>query len=67
MAYRVPVDNIRIASRASQGVRVFRTAESESVISAERISEPEDDEDAGETPPSGVDDSSSAESDGSES
>ncbi len=41
---RVPVDNIRIASRASKGVRVFRTAKDESVVSVERISEPEEEE-----------------------
>lgn len=41
---RVPVDNIRFASRASKGVRVFRTADEESVVSVERISEPEEDE-----------------------
>lgn len=41
---RVPVDNIRIASRASKGVRVFRTADEEAVVSVERISEPEEDE-----------------------
>ena len=41
---RVPVDNIRIASRASKGVRVFRTAKDESVVSVESISEPEEEE-----------------------
>jgi len=41
---RVPVDGIRFASRASKGVRVFRTAEGERVVSVERISEPESDE-----------------------
>ena len=46
---RVPVDNIRIASRASKGVRVFRTAEDEAVVSVERISEPEEDEEADES------------------
>lgn len=40
---RVPVDNIRIASRASKGVTVFKTAEDENVVSVERISEPEED------------------------
>ncbi|MEL7273847.1 MAG: DNA gyrase subunit A [Pseudomonadota bacterium] len=39
---RVPVDNIRFASRASKGVRVFRTAEGESVVSVERVSETEE-------------------------
>ncbi len=45
---RVPVDNIRIASRASKGVRVFRTANDESVVSVESISEPEEEEEADE-------------------
>jgi DNA gyrase subunit A len=44
---RVPVEGIRFAKRASKGVRVFKTAEGEKVVSVERISEPEDDE--GET------------------
>ena len=43
---RVPVDNVRIASRASKGVTIFRTGEDENVVSVERISEPEDDGDA---------------------
>ncbi len=42
---RVPVDGIRIASRATKGVTVFNTAEGEKVVSVERISEPETDED----------------------
>ncbi|MEP1208003.1 MAG: DNA gyrase subunit A [Rhizobiaceae bacterium] len=46
---RVPVDNIRIASRASKGVRVFRTAKDEAVVSVERISEPEEEEEADES------------------
>ncbi|MFD0917921.1 DNA gyrase subunit A [Pseudahrensia aquimaris] len=41
---RVPVDNIRIASRASKGVTVFKTAPDEQVVSVERISEPEEDD-----------------------
>ena len=44
---RVPVEGIRFAKRASKGVRVFKTAEGEKVVSVERISEPEDDD--GET------------------
>jgi DNA gyrase subunit A len=36
---RVPVDGIRFTSRASKGVRVFRTAEGEKVVAVERISE----------------------------
>ncbi len=34
---RVPVDNIRIASRISKGVRVFRTTGGENVVSVEKI------------------------------
>ncbi|MCO5059092.1 MAG: DNA gyrase subunit A [Rhizobiaceae bacterium] len=48
---RVPVDGIRIASRATKGVTIFNTAEGERVVSVERISEPQDDgddNDAGE-------------------
>ena len=36
---RVPVEGIRIASRASKGVRVFRTGPDEEVVSVERISD----------------------------
>jgi DNA gyrase subunit A len=43
---RVPVDGIRITSRASKGVRVFSTAEGERVVSVERLSE-EGDENGG--------------------
>lgn len=42
---RVPVDGIRIAGRATQGVTVLSTAKDEKVVSVERISEPEPDED----------------------
>ena len=52
---RVPVHNperpeksIRIASRATKGVTIFNTADGEKVVSVERISEPESDEDVGE-------------------
>ncbi len=41
---RVPVEGIRIAGRATQGVIVFDTAEGEKVVSVERISEGEEDE-----------------------
>jgi DNA gyrase subunit A len=44
---RCPVDGIRVAGRAAQGVIVFDTAEQERVVSVERISEPEGEE--GET------------------
>ncbi|WP_411035495.1 DNA gyrase subunit A [Shinella sp. BYT-45] len=43
---RVPVDGIRIASRATKGVTIFSTARDEKVVSVERISEPEGEEDA---------------------
>jgi DNA gyrase subunit A len=36
---RCPVDGIRIAGRATQGVIVFDTAEDEKVVSVERLSE----------------------------
>ncbi|MCZ3378649.1 MULTISPECIES: DNA gyrase subunit A [unclassified Rhizobium] len=42
---RVPVGGIRIASRATKGVTIFSTAKDEKVVSVERISEPEGDED----------------------
>jgi DNA gyrase subunit A len=48
---RVPVDDVRIAGRNTQGVRIFRTDEGEKVVSVERI--PEDgngDNGSGEAP-----------------
>jgi DNA gyrase subunit A len=36
---RCPVDDVRIAGRNVQGVRIFRTDEDEKVVSVERISE----------------------------
>jgi DNA gyrase subunit A len=36
---RCPVDDIRIAGRNTQGVRIFRTDSEERVVSVERISE----------------------------
>ncbi|TNM62000.1 DNA gyrase subunit A [Aliirhizobium smilacinae] len=44
---RVPVDGIRIASRATKGVTIFSTAKDEKVVSVERISEPEGEEENG--------------------
>jgi DNA gyrase subunit A len=41
---RVPVGGIRIASRATKGVTIFNTAEGEKVVSVERISEPQGDD-----------------------
>ena len=45
---RVPVDGIRIASRATKGVTIFSTAKDEKVVSVERISEPEGDDEVEE-------------------
>jgi DNA gyrase subunit A len=42
---RVPVAGIRIASRATKGVTIFSTAKDEKVVSVERISEPEGEDD----------------------
>ena len=36
---RCPVDDVRIAARSAQGVRIFKTDESEKVVSVERIPE----------------------------
>jgi DNA gyrase subunit A len=41
---RVPVNGIRIASRATKGVTIFSTSKNEKVVSVERISEPGEDE-----------------------
>ncbi len=49
---RVPIDGIRIAGRSTQGVTVFKTGDGESVVSVERVtdvdSEDDDDLDADE-------------------
>jgi DNA gyrase subunit A len=42
---RCPVDGIRQAGRNTQGVIVFSTAEGEKVVSVERVSEVDDEED----------------------
>ena len=47
---RVPVGNIRIASRATKGVTIFNTADGEKVVSVERISEPQGDDVADDQP-----------------
>ncbi|MFZ2100436.1 MAG: DNA gyrase subunit A, partial [Oricola sp.] len=39
---RVPVNGIRMASRATKGVTIFHTAEGERVVSVDRIREPEE-------------------------
>ncbi len=41
---RVPVEGIRLASRATKGVTIFSTAKDEKVVSVERITEPDGDE-----------------------
>jgi DNA gyrase subunit A len=46
---RVPVDDVRIAGRNTQGVRIFKTSESEKVVSVERVPE----EGNGEAAPDG--------------
>ena len=51
---RVPVDGIRVASRATKGVTIFNTAEGEKVVSVERISEPQGEEEGDEAPAEAV-------------
>ncbi|OCW58788.1 DNA gyrase subunit A [Hoeflea olei] len=41
---RVPVNGIRLASRATKGVTIFSTGKDERVVSVDRISEPEPEE-----------------------
>ena len=63
---RVPVHDIRFASRATKGVTIFNTAEGEKVVSVERISEPQGEDEASDG--EAVEGSDAvAESDGSES
>jgi DNA gyrase subunit A len=45
---RMPINDIRIAGRGTQGVTLFRTAEGEHVVSVERLSEEADEN--GEAP-----------------
>lgn len=45
---RVPVEGIRFASRATKGVTIFNTADGEKVVSVERISEPQGEDEADE-------------------
>ncbi len=40
---RSPVDDVRIAGRRTQGVKLFATAESERVVSAARLADPSED------------------------
>jgi DNA gyrase subunit A len=44
----MPIDDIRIIGRGTQGVIVFSTAEDEKVVSVERLSEEDDEGDEGE-------------------
>ena len=56
---RCPIQDVRIASRNTQGVRVFRTDANERVVSVERISEDvadDDDDDTDEGGPDGTTD-----------
>jgi DNA gyrase subunit A len=46
---RCKVDEVRVAGRSTQGVTIFKTAETEKVVSVEVISEPEEDEDTLDT------------------
>jgi DNA gyrase subunit A len=52
---RCPVNGIRIAGRATQGVIIFKTAEDEKVVAVEGISEVDEDEELveGELPEGG--------------
>ena len=43
---RCPVDDIRIAGRRTQGVRLFKTADDERVVSVARLDEDANGEDA---------------------
>ena len=52
---RCPVDGIRVAGRATQGVIVFDTAEGERVVSVERVGEVNDSEDEAPGEPEGDD------------
>jgi DNA gyrase subunit A len=47
---RCPVDDVRIAGRNTQGVRIFKTEEAEKVVSVERIPEENGNGDNGEVP-----------------
>lgn len=47
---RCPVDDVRIAGRNTQGVRIFRTDEDEKVVSVERVPEAENGLENGSTP-----------------
>jgi DNA gyrase subunit A len=44
----VPVHDIRIAGRNTQGVTLFKVGDEENIVSVDRIQEAEDDEEEGE-------------------
>ncbi len=46
---RCPVDDVRVAGRATQGVTIFRTMEDERVVSVERVDEAGENGDSGES------------------
>jgi DNA gyrase subunit A len=46
---RCPVRDIRIAGRSTQGVTIFKTAAGEKVVGVERITEPDEDMEDGDT------------------
>jgi DNA gyrase subunit A len=45
---RLPLTSLRVIGRGSAGVRLFHVADSEHVVSAARLAEPDEGEDAGE-------------------
>ena len=51
---RVPVDDVRIAGRNTQGVRIFKTEEGEKVVSVERVPEDGNGNGNGGEPEAGV-------------
>jgi DNA gyrase subunit A len=51
---RVPVGGIRIASRATKGVKIFTTAEDERVVSVEHIRDAQSEDDDNERPEDGI-------------
>ena len=51
---RVPVGGIRIASRATKGVKIFTTAEDERVVSVEHIRDAQSEDDDNELPEDGI-------------
>ncbi|MGH6763828.1 MAG: DNA gyrase subunit A [Phyllobacterium sp.] len=60
---RVPVEGIRIAGRSTKGVTIFNTADDERVVSVERISEPEDEDEDSSSPEAGSTDSNPVQED----